>query len=32
MEEKELTIEEIKDIIKSGENVNIEILFEGGKE
>lgn len=32
MEEKELTIEEIKDIIKSEENVNIEILFEGGKE
>ena len=32
MEEKELTIEEITEIIKSEENVNIEIFFEGGEE
>lgn len=32
MEEKNLTIEEIKEIIRTEENVNIEILFEGGEE
>lgn len=31
MEEKKLTIEEIKNIINAEENINIEIYLEGGQ-
>ena len=32
MEEKKLTIEEIKQIITAEENINIEIYLEGGED